>query len=95
MCVCVCVCVCAAAAEVDGDIHSPISVEAFPAHVRNMHENSDRPFSEEFQVSSYLVEIQTIHHYHSLATFNLLSLAPNYFVGFIHQVPKPAQCSEL
>ena len=40
-----------AAAEVDGDIHSPISVEAFPAHIRNMHENSNRPFSEEFQVS--------------------------------------------
>ena len=37
---------------VDGDIHSPISVQAFPAHCRNMHENSDRPFSEEFQVCS-------------------------------------------
>ena len=50
-----------ATGEVDGDIHSPISVEAFPAHVRNMHEYSNRPFSKEFQVSyNYLVETQTI-----------------------------------
>ena len=58
------------AAGPDGDIHSPISVEAFSAHCRNMHENSDRPFSEEFQVAE--TQVQTI----AFPLFNLLNLAP-------------------
>ena len=34
----------------DGNIQSPVTVEKFPEHCRNMHKNSDRPFAEEFQV---------------------------------------------
>ena len=35
----------------DSDILSPISVELFPEHCKTMHENSDRPFAEEYQVN--------------------------------------------
>ena len=37
-------------AVVDGDIQLPVTVEGFPEHCRNMHSNSDRPFTEEYQV---------------------------------------------